>query len=426
MLLHNLKSFRHNITQTTLSSGAGLCHITVPHFDFSACSLWVRAGSRFDPVNKSGLAHFSEHLLLGKTKKYPQKISRLKDLESGGIYMNGFTEKESTHYLSAQFSDQDFEGLEFLIDGVCNAIFDKEDIENERSVILDEKAQKKADSYAQAWVISDEGLWPDNTLGRSVLGSVDFIKNVAPEDISTFLEQRYTPQNSHFVVISNRKTKEIENHINDLYKPREGLVLTNDSSFAPPSLLTIEQRDIDHVVAVVSYRTTAASNSYEYNVLRLIRACMAGGWSSKLNEVLRTTHGLTYWVGGYVEGLSDTGRLSFDFSTNPQDINSAIKFVLDALEELKEKGLEKNILETYKTAYIADMARSSMTPEDLLGWYGESIISGDRVENLYSYAENILTISSEDIIEVAKKYFKKENLSIALVGPINANDVAID
>src|SRR5690606_11620230 len=122
----------HRIQQFQLKNGARLTEVIVPDLSYSIVSAWYKAGARFDPAGKEGLAHFFEHLLTMKTKSFPDRSKRLEELDAHGIEFNAFTDHSGAYFYHAQLPQDTERSLELLLDGLQNSVIEQEDLAREK------------------------------------------------------------------------------------------------------------------------------------------------------------------------------------------------------------------------------------------------------------------------------------------------------
>ena len=110
--------------------------------------IWVENGSRHELPDENGISHFIEHLLFkGTTTRTAAQIAE--EMDAVGGLLNAFTSKEHTCYY-AKVLDEDLPlASDLLTDIFLNSSFDGEEIERERSVILQEisQAEDTPDDY---------------------------------------------------------------------------------------------------------------------------------------------------------------------------------------------------------------------------------------------------------------------------------------
>lgn len=420
---------KHKIQEVKLSSGAKLFNIVVPDFSVSVVSAWFRAGSRFDPVGKEGLAHFFEHLMMIRTDKYPDRRSRIKALESKGISFNAFTTNELSYYYQTQLPDQLYDSLDFLIDGLSNSQIDKSDVKREKAIILNEESQNRSNPADYIWRLGRQGLWPDSDFGRDFFGDQKTINNVSISDIIDFKDRYYVADNLVFVVVGSEPIGQIKKYIEKKYQPTTHQKHSYDSEnsvMADTKKINIEKRDTDQLVVSINYRTTSIVNLKEMVVLDFIKNYMASTWISRLIDRLRIQKNLTYWVEGNSEYFSDRGYLGFDFSIDPKKVNQALKISFEEIEKLRTISISKKDLVDHKTSYKSSLIRRFTDPYEIMWWYGHVATLNGQAITLDEYIKLLDSLTSSDIRSVSNKFLVSQNLSLSFVGPVEDSDIRVE
>jgi len=418
----------HQIQKIKLLSGAKLFNIVIPNYPISVVSAWFKAGSKFDPPKKEGLAHFFEHLLMTKTKKYTNRQARLKALESKGIFFNAFTTKELSYYYQVQLSDQIYTSLDLLIDGLENSQITGKDIEREKTIILNEESQNYSSPEDYIWRLNDQGLWSNSSLGKDLFGNKKTITSIGLNDVIDFKNKYYTASNLVFLVISSEPINLIKEHINKKYKP---VINKTDSSIFDENFLgkikkiVVDHRDLENTVMSINYRTTSADNFREIVALEFIKSFMANTWISRLVDTLRVQKNITYWVNGNSAYFSDRGRLGFQLSIEPKMIHKTIPIILKEIEQLKNKKISQEDLIIHKTSHKSNLIMNFTDPYEIMWWYGHIAALTDDILSIDKYIEILDSLSADDIRNVANKFLVKKNLSISFIGPTKEKDIKI-
>lgn len=408
----------------TLDSGARILNVYAPNLPLSVVSVWFKAGARFDPFGKEGLAHFFEHILMTRTEKYSDRKERMKRLSLNGIDFGAYTTNETAHYFNMQLGKDTEKSLSLLIDGLNNTIFKEEYLEIEKGIILDEESRNRNDPNEYIWRISQQALWPKSNLGRGFFGDQKTISSITIKDIKNFFHSLYKSDNAIFVVVGQEDTEKIKEQIEREYQPIGKGVKFEKEIFLSPQLLNIEHRDIDQIVVSVNYRTSAASNTEDNTVLNFIKTYLANSWTSMLTERLRMEQDITYWVSGVTDNFSDTGFLRFNFSTKPEKVQTALDIIFEEIEKIKNGKIKAEYFEATKKIYSFFLARNnSIDPADILWWYGYAATVGEEILTVSQYTNKVNVMTPNDVQEIANKYLKKENLSVSMIGPIKESDV---
>ncbi|MDD5348364.1 MAG: pitrilysin family protein, partial [Candidatus Omnitrophica bacterium] len=184
--------------KTKLDNGVRVVTAEMRDVGSLAAGIWIKTGSRHEEQGLSGISHYLEHLVFKGTRHYScQQIKE--SIEGVGGSFNGFTSEETTCYLvkmPAKYLDR---GLDILSEMVLCPSLPDEEIEKERTVILEEIKMYKDLPQSYVHELIDELLWPDQPLGRSILGTHATVSAIKRTDLDAYRRSRYTGSN---VVIS--------------------------------------------------------------------------------------------------------------------------------------------------------------------------------------------------------------------------------
>jgi predicted Zn-dependent peptidase len=413
----------HTINQTILNNGVKLVHVYIPNFPVAVSSFWSKVGSRNDPKGKEGLAHFFEHLLLTRTNKFPDRQKRLIEIEGRGFLFNAFTSLETSQYYYIHSNEMINDALDFLIEGFSSSIFNETDIEQEKSIIIDEERRNRNDPEAYIWRLANSALWPDSQLGSNFYGDKKSLDNINLLDLDNFYSNYYQPKNSTFVLINSiNNLDEQISKIDSLNKIGTSLKFSPDK-FNNKKDIVFEQRDIDYSLLSLSFITCSGLNYKDCLVLNFIKRYMAGGWMSRLVSRLRVESKLTYWVDGRSENLSDTGYLRFTNSVNNEKIPEVLKIFENEIIDLKNEKIENKVFDKHKNSFKSEIMRNCLNTGYLNWWYGFDLTAfGKPLPSIEQYIKDIENISVEEVMLIAQKYLKAENFSLAIIGKKNITD----
>lgn len=416
----------HSVEKIKLSSGARLINIIVPNLPLSYVSVWFRAGARYDPDGQEGMAHLFEHLYMTRTKRYPDKIQRFRDLESRGIYFNAKTNYESVFYYQIQLTKELYNSLKILIEALNNSSFRKQDLEREKEIIINEKNRSEVDPKNYIYQLSREGLWPNGTLAKNIFGDAHSLKSININDLIEYQKKFYLAKNLFFVIISNEKTASLKRFIEKNYQPKSGEINFIKEKHNSPEKIIIKKRDTNQLTVAVNYRTTSIHENDDNIILDFISDYLANKWISRLVEELRLQRDITYWVNGESVNFSDTGCFGIIFSCKKEKTNFALKIISNEIEKVKKLNISKKVLDNYKRSYLSSLTRQFIDPFELIWWYGYQGVLRNKIITLDEHLKRINKLQQVDLRKVAKKYFTKDNLSTAIIGNIQNKDVKVN
>lgn len=408
---------KHYINSVILKNKLRVVHVYIPDFPIAISSFWVNAGSRFDPVNKEGLAHFFEHILTTRTKKYPNRNSRLIEIEKQGFLFNAHTGLETVNYHISHDPELTDSAIELLIDGYENSIFLEKDIEEEKQIIVDEERRSKNNPKSYIWRLANTGIWPNSMLGSKFFGNKESILKINSTDIENFYRNFYQTSNSAFLLINSIKdVSHILKNIEDVDCQKSKISIQEDN-LGKKKDIVFEKRDIDYSQISCSFITTNYRNEEDAIVLDIIKNYLASGWISRLITCARIENKLTYWVDSASEQFGDTGYIRFFSSINRNHTQEFLNIFEEEIKLLKSIKIKNSVLNNHKSKYISDLLRLSLNTDYLNLYYGTKTISSNNTPLLLQdKIDKILNTSPSQILQVANKYLNKANFSLAIIG----------
>lgn len=406
--------YGHSVIGSEINNYPRYLLIHTPDLPFSIVSFWLRAGSRFDPPGKEGLAHFVEHVLMKRTKKIPDKVKRLKYIERKGIRYNSLTTKDPLFYFCIQESQETITAFDLLLEGFLNSLITERDVEKEKKVVIDEIRKTGGSSASPIWRLANEGLWTGTGFEHKVLGSEKTVKRFSMVDVKEFQNSYYSLGNLSVVILSPRKydLKQAESKLERLGK-NEKTHLSKENNINPQkNILKKGKGKTVHIA--ISFLTKTHKTDEEIDSLRFIRSYLAGNWTSRLVQKLRIEKSFTYWVNGYIKDYPDAGFIRFIFSVQKQNLNEALRIFSKEICRLKTTKLSKKQIEQHIRIPKINAILASRSAEGILRYYGWNFLVYERIPQLLQDdLKTLNSIAPKNILSVAR-----EQLNFPLVAAI--------
>src|SRR5882672_11824345 len=187
-----------NIRRTVLPNGLTIITEEMQHIRSVCIGIWIKTGSRDEDKQWNGISHFVEHMVFkGTEHRTAEEIARQVDSIGGNI--DAFTAKECVSFSIKVLDDHLPIALDVLSDLVLNPVFDEQDIQRERGVILEEIKMDEDNPDYLVHEIFTQNFWKDHPLGRPILGTKETVKRFDKEPVENFFGERFIPSN---VIIS--------------------------------------------------------------------------------------------------------------------------------------------------------------------------------------------------------------------------------
>jgi predicted Zn-dependent peptidase len=316
---------------TTLPNGLRVASRDMPGFETVAVGLYAEAGSRHEPAPLNGIAHLFEHMVFkGAGGRKAREISEA--IEDVGGDLNAATDREGTSFSATLLAADLPLGVEIIADMVTAPHFDAADLAREKEVVLQELGEAR-DTPSD--IIFDE-LWtaafPEQPLGRPVLGDEASIERIDVADLHRWREERYRA-GSLLLVAAGRVDHE---RLVALAEARLG-GLPAGTIDAPPAAAFLGGRRASRPRADQAHLTGAfAAPPHphpDYYSSRLFADVVGSGASSRLFQAVREERGLAYSVWASLQPYRDTGLFYTYAATSRRQAAAAAALIAQVMED---------------------------------------------------------------------------------------------
>jgi len=332
------------VRRTVLPGGLRVISESVPGVRSVAFGVWVGVGSRDETGSLAGASHYLEHLLFKGTRKR-DALAIAAELEAVGGEINAFTAKEYTCYY-ARVLDADLPlAVDVICDMVTSSVLAAREVENERSVILEEIAMHDDDPGDAVHDLFADIVWPSTPLGRPVLGSVESIASISRSAIAGYYRRRYRPENLVIAAAGNLDHRALVRlvrkafanvAVDDGAAPSRPRVGGKAPEFTPASAVVARPTEQANLVLGAPGLRRLDERRFALGVLN---AAFGGGMSSRLFQEVREKRGLAYSVYSFTSHYADTGIFGVYAGCHPQRARDVLELCREQLALVSSGGL---------------------------------------------------------------------------------------
>lgn len=369
----------------------------------SYCGLLVDAGTREDPKERPGLAHFVEHTLFkGTARRSSWHISNR--MESIGGELNAYTSKENTSVYSVAPAGYEERAVELIADLVNNASFPEHELHRERVVILEEinsYLDSPADSVFDRF---EENIYKGSPLASNILGNPESVREITGEDCRGFVGKFYNPGNMVGFIATPASEEKMVKLLEKHWGRFDRTPLRPDRELPPPMerFDIVDDEEGHQAHTIIGARTFARTDPRRFALMLLNNYLGGPGMNSRLNQQLREKRGLVYTAESFVSLLSDTGLLAIYFGTDRKSVDRCLRIIHTELDALAQKTLSARQLEKVKEQYCGQLLVSSDNRESMAMSLGKNLMFYNRLTDIRSLAERLREVSAEEIRSVAE------------------------
>ena len=402
----------------TLPNGIRLLHVPAASAISHACII-INSGSRDEKADQSGLAHFIEHLIFKRTEKRNTN-QILNRLESVGADLNAYTTKEYTCIHASFLNPYLDRTLELFNDIVFHSTFPEEEMEKEKSVILDEIASYLDQPEEAIYDDFEDLLFAGHQLGRNILGTTESVNKFKKKDILQFIQDNYHTDKIVIAVLGNYPLSKLikigSKHYADI--PANLHTQTRIAPDKVPAIIQTFQKPIQQAHAMMGIQAYSLHHPYKTGLLLLNNLIGGTGMSSILNLQIREKYGIAYTIETGYSPLSDTGIFTLYFGTDKEKVSKACSLILKEFRKIKENPLTELQLQKAKNKFIGQIALGEENRIGLIVAMAKSLIDYDKIDSLDTVFAKIQAVSTADMANIANEILDESNLTALTFYPL--------
>jgi predicted Zn-dependent peptidase len=324
--------------KTILPNGIRLVSEWIPHVRSVAVGVWVDTGSRFEPSDRSGISHFIEHLVFkGTESRSAEDIARAVD--SVGGQMDAFTTKEHTCFYVTVLDEHLPLAADLLSDILLHPRFDADDIEREKTVVLQEFAMVEDTPDDVIHDLFAERVWPQHPLGRPILGDRKVVQALDRGTLLDYFRTEYCPERITIAAAGHVRHEQLVDLLGKRFLDFRQLRMPRTAD--PPVLvksLDVVERALEQVHFVLG-GVGLEQDAPERYALFLLNTIFGGSMSSRLFQVVREREGLVYSIHSGNVAFRDSGLFYVYAGAEPAQFRRVVDLTLREFRSLRADGV---------------------------------------------------------------------------------------
>ena len=314
---------------------------------------------------------------------------------------NAFTTKEYTTFYIRLLSEHLPLGLDILSDIMWQPALRPDDIEAERTVILDEilmHADEPTDLVGERW---QAALFPGHALGRDTLGTASSVQRITRDDIRAFFDLHYRPSNMVVSVAGDCTHEAVAADLERRFAGTSGGAAPARTAPGPDTVaLDVVRRSTEQAHLIYGMRSVSRFDERRW-ALAVLNHVLGGGLSSRLFQKVREQRGLAYSVWSERSAYQDSGSLAVVVGTAPENVDEVLRIVSAEFELLAADGVSERELAVAKGNLRAEMLLSGEDSGARMSRLGASMLLHGEVLSVDEVLARIDGIGRADVLEVA-------------------------
>lgn len=409
------------IHKIVMDNGLRIVFEKIDYVKSVSTGIWVGAGSINETTINNGISHMIEHMLFKGTKKR-SAFDIAEEIDSMGGQINAFTTKECTGYYTKVASYFFDKSLEILSDMIFNSVFDEEELEKEKKVILEEilMYEDSPEDYVHELLtkISFEG----NAISYPILGDIESVNGINRQTIDDYMDNYYTADNVVISIVGNTTLDEVKQLCNKYFSNfRKTIKITETpKSFDYTSNKQGVHKNIEQLHFCISVKGFERNSPHYYST-NILNNVLGGSMSSRLFQNIREKSGLVYSIYSFHSSYKMSGLFGIYSALKEENVEEALQQIKSEIDSFRKGDISVSEFERAKSQikgnYILSLENTSnrMT---VLGrrelFYNETIQPEDIIPKIEKVVYG-------DVIDVSKMLFKESDFNIAFTGNIDDN-----
>ena len=414
-MTYSKKSTDQQHEKTILSNGLTILSLKNDNVDSVAIEIWVKVGSRNESINLNGIAHFIEHMnFKGTSRRSSQEIAE--EFDAIGGYLNAYTSKENTVYSAKVLKEFLPLAIDILSDIMFHSIYNEEEIEKEKNVVLQELAQSEDTPEEMVFEYFSEASFANQAVGRSILGIKETILQFNRSQIIDFIHEHYIAPKIIISAAGNITHQELLDLVTKKITPfPNNNILASEKSSYTGGYKFQHDPELSQFHLVVGYEGLSI-HSDDYYKLEMLANIWGGSISSRLFQEIREKRGLVYSVGSFCHYFSDSGVFGAFLSTSADKLEESLRVLSEEIikitNDITQAEIDRCLAQVKSSLY--------MSRETIDNWVS---ILASNYSNYGRYIpreeiwQGYVSITIEELQDLAKKIFSNKKLStIAALG----------
>ena len=387
--------------------------------------LWYNVGSGSERQGRSGFAHLFEHMMYQGSANV-EKSEMLQFVERAGGEMNATPNEDRTLYYQTLPSNRLNLGLWLEADRMRSLAVTQENLDNQREAVKEER-RLRLDNQPYAWAIFEAPyLTYDSTTcfpyAHSTIGSMADLDAASLEDVQSFFDLHYSPNNATLTVVGDLDPPEAR----DLIERYFGEIPSAPTPPAPSCEWSVgtEAQELVHPdplanlpLVAVAYRLPAHDDE-DTPALSLLDLILGGGESSRLNRALVREQQSAVQAGTQMlpRRLSST-LLVIAVANQGATAEELKQQLLAEVERVLQEGVTEEELQKAKNSYSSSAIFARQNTFQVAEQIQHFVHYHDSLDDMQTDLDRYLSVTPDDITRAARKYLAAENSYTFLLVP---------
>jgi predicted Zn-dependent peptidase len=411
--------------KTVLDNGIRIVSHELPGNRSVSLGIWVENGSRHESEPENGISHFIEHLLFkGTERRSAAQIAE--EMDAVGGVINAFTSKENTCYYAKVLDENLPLAIDLLSDIFLHSSFEADEIERERSVILQEisQAEDTPDDYVHDLFNLD--FFQDHPIGWPICGRQETVNGFRRQDIVSFFKSRYRPERVVVAAAGNIRHTDLVDEMAARLGAIDGAMLEKIPSLRGETVPEMasgvypHRKPLEQVHLCLGMAGIHQSHPKRYAGY-VLNTLLGGGMSSRLFQEIREKRGKAYSVYSFSSSYKDVGYLGVYAGTSLDATEEVVELIVGELKKIAADGITDAELQRTQGQLVGSTMLGLESTDSWMSHVARNEIYFGQAVTTEEICRQLRAVSRADVIELARELFQNNRTTLTLLGDFADN-----
>ncbi|MDQ4140530.1 MAG: insulinase family protein [Bacteroidota bacterium] len=412
--LAKAQSTKIDFTEYTLDNGLHVILQPDKSTPIVAVSVMYHVGSKNEQSNRTGFAHFFEHLMFEGSENIKRgEFTNL--VQTAGGALNANTSQDRTYYYEVLPSNQLALGLWLESERMRSAKIDQAGVETQRNVIKEEK-KERIDNQPYGTILEKTfaNAFSEHPYRWVPIGSAQYIDQASLSEFIDFYKTFYVPNNATLSIAGDIDINQAKELIQKYFAPipKGTKEIPRPTVKEQPKTQEVREIIFDNVqlpAVVQAYHIPEQTNP-DYYAITMLTNLLTGGESSRLNKALIDQQQKAVYVGSFPMQLEDPGLfLAFAVANAGVNIDEVERSMDAEIERVKKEQISEEEFQKLRNQIENTFVQKNFTAAGRAEQLATYHLFYKNTNLINTELQNFLKVTKEDLARVANQYFTREN-----------------
>jgi len=401
-----------------LSNGIRVIFEHIPTTNIFSAGMFIKAGSNYESDSYKGISHFIEHMVFkGTADKNAKDIAVISDCIGG--MLNAYTGKDLTCFFIKTTEDNSKTALDLIADMLTHSLFDKQLIENEKKVVIEEIAMYEDSPEDYVHDKLEEAMWAGNALSYPILGYRDTVRSFTKEMILKYMSDFYVSEN---IVISITGCFDEEAILAVLeqdfscFENKKCSICDEGTCVDIKNVYIENRKKIEQTYLSMAFPGVPHDDDERYP-FAVLSGALGQSMSSRLFQIIREEKALVYNIGSSNEFYQNGGILNIYAGCNPDRFDEMMTCIEGIINDLSRDGLDDEEISRSRDQIRCSMLLGMETTDSRMMSNGRNLLLRGRAVTREEAITKIDAVTKEDIENIISKYIDWQKKAVSVLKP---------